>query len=91
MTITIGKDGTLKLPPEVLETLGTHQVELRLEGKTVTLEPRKKRISELETVEERLTAFDTWAARAVQHSAATLPEDWVTIKDSISLPLLATV
>ncbi len=82
MTITISEDGTLKLPREILELLGD-QVEVKLEGKTVTLEPRSKRISELETVEERLTAFDAWAARAVQPSSATLPEDWATIRDSI--------
>ena len=82
MTITISKDGTLKLPRAILELLGD-QVEVKLEGKTVTLEPRSKRISELETPEERLAAFDMWAARVQQPSAATLPTDWATIRDSI--------
>ena len=82
MTITISKDGTLKLPREILERLGTDQVEVRLEGKTVTLEPRKKRISELETVEERRVAVNAFLER-VQHSGnANLPE-WHKLRDEI--------
>ena len=81
MTITISKDGTLKLPREILELLG-EQVEVKLEGKTVTLEPRPKRISELETVEERRVAVNAFLER-IQHSGnANLPE-WHKLQDEM--------
>lgn len=81
MTITISKDGTLKLPREILELLGD-QVEVKLEGKTVTLEPRPKRISELETVEERRVAVSAFLER-IQHSGnANLPV-WHKLQDEI--------
>ena len=82
MTITISKDGTLKLPREILERLGTDQVEVRLEGKTVTLEPRKKRISELETVEERRVAVNAFLERVQHPGNANLPE-WHKLRDEI--------
>jgi virulence-associated protein VagC len=82
MTVTIDKDGTLKLPKEALEMLGTNQVEVKLEGKVVTLEPKKKRISELETVEERRAATNAFLER-IQHSGnANLPE-WHKLQDEI--------
>lgn len=81
MTITISKDGTLKLPKDILELLGD-QVEVKLKGKTVTLEPRPKRIHELETVEERRVAVNAFLER-IQHSGnANLPE-WHKLQDEM--------
>jgi len=81
VTITISKDGTLKLPREILELLGD-QVEVKLEGKTVTLKPRPKRISELETVEERRVAVNAFLER-IQHSGNTNLPVWHKLQDEI--------
>jgi antitoxin component of MazEF toxin-antitoxin module len=83
MTIHIQPDGTLQLPASVLEQLGSNEVELRLEGKTVHLEAaRPKRIFELETLEERKVAFAVFLKKIQQSGNPNLP-DWNTLRDEI--------
>lgn len=85
MTITINKDGTLQLPEELLEALGSREVNAKLEGGAIRLEPvkRRKRIREHATPEERQQAFQEWASCVVQTTNATLPADWAAIRDGI--------
>jgi hypothetical protein len=82
MTITIEKDGTLKLPREALETLGTDQVELKLEGKTVTLEPKHRKLHEIEDPEERMRVFDEWVSRVPQATGVTWTDHY-NVRDDI--------
>jgi virulence-associated protein VagC len=82
VTITIKKDGTLKLPKEALERLGTNQVQVRIEGKSVTLEPRKRKLHEIEDPEERMRAFDEWAAKFAQPTGVQWPPDY-NVRDDI--------
>ncbi len=83
MTIHIQPDGTIKLPPFILEQLGTNEVELSLEGRVVHLEAvQHKRIYELETEEERKAAFDAFLKKIQQSGNPNLP-DWNTLRDEL--------
>ena len=74
MTITISKDGTLKLPREILETLGTDQVDVRVEGNTVVI--AAKRISDYATPTERAEAVKLWIETVGHETGTSLPEDY---------------
>jgi bifunctional DNA-binding transcriptional regulator/antitoxin component of YhaV-PrlF toxin-antitoxin module len=83
VTITIQKDGTLKLPTEILERLGTNEVEITVQGKTILLEPQHpKRIRDLETPEERASAFKALLQR-IQHPGNPNLPDWHELRDEM--------
>ena len=82
--ITIAEDGTLKLPKEVLEALGTHYVRLLMyEDGRIVVQPRPKMLHEIEDVAERMRAFETFVKLVSRPSEGSLPDDWATIRDSI--------
>lgn len=51
--LTIGEDGTLKLPREALDALGTRQVRLSVQDGLMTVKPRPKKLNEIEDPQER--------------------------------------
>lgn len=74
--LTIGEDGTLKLPQEALDALGTRQVKLSLQDGQMTVKPRPKYLHEIEDPEERLRVFDEVMSSLAIADAPPLPDDY---------------
>lgn len=74
--LTIGEDGTLKLPQEALDALGTRQVKLSLQDGQMTVKPRPKHLHEIEDPEERMRVFDEMMESLAIADAPPLPDDY---------------
>jgi hypothetical protein len=82
MTVTLEKDGTLRLPKEAVEKLGAGEIEIKLEGRGVQLEPKPRKFREIKDPEERARAVEQFLSRIQRPGNPNLP-DWKTLQDEI--------
>lgn len=70
---TIGEDGTLRLPQEVLDALGTRKVRLEVEAGRVVLAPKSRLLQEIADPEERWAAYLAFKAQIMRPGGGALP------------------
>lgn len=74
--LTIGEDGTLKLPQEALNALRTRQVWLTVQDGLMTVKPRPKTLNEIEDPEERARVRAQVLEELAIADVPPLPDDY---------------
>lgn len=80
--LIIAEDGTLKLPKEVLEALGTREVRLELDEGRMVIQLRPKMLHEIENPEERVKAFKAFIREFAVADGPKWPENY-NVRDDI--------
>lgn len=80
---TIAEDGTLKLPKEALELLGSHVVKIDVEQGRVVLEARPRVLHDIEDPEERKAVYEAFKAQIMRPGAGPLPATRAELNDLV--------
>lgn len=82
-TLEIAEDGTLQLPQDVLDALGTRTVRLTVTAAgSLSLQPRPRPVYEIEDPEERRKAVAEALGRLAQPTGVVWPDDY-NVRDDI--------
>lgn len=80
---TIREDGTLKLPQQALDALGTREVRLEIDEGRMVIEPRKRKLHEIEDREERAAAYQAFKAKIMRPGGGDLPSTRSELNDVV--------
>lgn len=81
--IEIDGEGTLHGDDAVLAQLKNQQFRLRVQGRSITLEPAHRRLSEIEDVEERAAAYQAFKVKIMRPGGGPLPNTRSELNDVV--------